>query len=170
MVATTLTSLQNWYDEPNQGAERPQLLSKLAILELCGWLEHWIDDLVMEVAQHCICPQTTIEKIIKHTNGFHYEKHIRSMLSKLMGEHQFLVGEKRMEITHPGELGNMKSMLGQLWTTRCSFAHSDLLHNVQAQTTFSAPSWTIAQHQTIEGKLTKFKAVFVQLASEIPQT
>ncbi|MDV4177686.1 hypothetical protein R1521_04065 [Rhizobium brockwellii] len=169
MVAATLASLQIWYSEPSQGTERPQLLSKLAILELCGWLEHWIDDLVLEVAQHCICTQDFVEKIIKNTNGFHYDMHIKGMLSKLIGEHQFMVGEYRMETTHPGELQNIKSMLGQLWKTRCSYAHSDLLHNVQAQATFDAPSWTITQHQALEQRLTKFKAIFVQLASEIPQ-
>ncbi|OOO44051.1 hypothetical protein BS629_28250 [Rhizobium leguminosarum bv. viciae USDA 2370] len=170
MVAATLASLHIWYNEPTPGNERPQLLSKLAILELCGWLEHWMDDLVLEVARRCICPDPWVaEKIIKNTNGFHYTMHLRSMLAKLIGEHQVLVGESRMEASHPGELQNIKSILGQLWTTRCSYAHSDLLHNVQAQATFDAPSWTITQHRAIEQKLTNYKAVFVQLASEIPQ-
>ena len=39
MVAATLQTIDVWFKEPATSNDRPILLSKLAILELCGWLE-----------------------------------------------------------------------------------------------------------------------------------
>jgi hypothetical protein len=49
MIAETLTNLENWYKEPAGDNERPKLLSKLAVIELCGWLEEWMDETILLV-------------------------------------------------------------------------------------------------------------------------
>lgn len=169
MVASTLALLQNWYTEPTQGNDRPKLLSKLATLEFCGWLEHWMDDFINELAQHSVCSTQWVEAdVIGKTSGFDYGSHLRPMLCKLLGEHQVLVGESRFMAQHPSELEQIKSVLGMMWKIRCSFAHSDLQHNVIAQATFNAPSWTASQHRSLERKLLNMKAIFLVLASSMP--
>lgn len=169
MVASTLNIINAWYIESSQNNDRTELLSKLAVLEFCGWLEHWMDDFIVELSSHSTCPANWVtSNVIDYTNGFEYKKHLRGMLVKIMGEYQVLVGEARFESQHPGDLAQIKSSLSRLWKDRCSFAHSDVSHNIQAQVVFNAPSWTLYQYSMLERKLNCLKAVFVKLVQDLP--
>lgn len=169
MVAQTLTLLHNWFVEPSAGNDRPKLLSKFAVLELCGWLEWWMDDFVIELSRNCLHDdQWTGDMVVQKTFGFEYGTHLRPMVCKLLGEHLTRVTESRFERQFPGDLDTIKSMLGSLWKIRCQFAHNDLTQNIAQQTTFNAPSWTINQHRIISKKLENFRVVGVAVAAAAP--
>lgn len=168
MVAVTLQELDVWFKEPATSNDRTKLLSKLAILELCGWLEVEFDRLIRLVEVGRLNDAHWVEKsVIEMTNGFSYNKHWRPMLCKVVGEVFARRVEVAMEAAHPTELEQLKSMLGQLWKERCSFAHADMNTNVAAQQTFNAPSWTISQHTKLKEILSRYETVLMAVMQQI---
>ncbi len=148
MVEATLRQLDTWFNEPSQGGDRPKLLSKLATLELCGWLEGEFDRLALVAETGRLSdPEWVRTHVISRTSGFLYDSHWRSMLARLVGEVFARRVEVRMEMSCPGDLERLKTMLGTLWRIRCDFAHADMTANVAAQQTFQAPSWSLNQHR-----------------------
>lgn len=103
------------------------------------------------------------DNVIKNTNGFTYNNHCRAMLCKVVGEVFALRVEAAMEAAHPAELVQLKSLLGQLWKDRCSFAHADMNTNVAAAQLFNAPSWTISQHTKLKQILVRYEAVMISV-------
>ena len=141
MVEITLKQLDTWFNEPSQGSDRPKLLSKLATLELCGWIEGEFDRLALLAEQGCLADAEWVKvNVISRTSGFLYDSHRRAMLSRLVGEVFARRVERKMEVDYPGDLERLKTMLGTLWRIRCDFAHADMAANVAAQQTFQAPS------------------------------
>lgn len=62
--------------------------SKLAILELCGWIEMSMDDLMLRHASRVIkqsANQSIVDEFVKRNYGFEYDRHFRQMLMKLVG-------------------------------------------------------------------------------------
>lgn len=168
MVATTLQTIDVWFNEPTTSNDRPRLLSKLAILELCGWLEVEFDRLIRLVEAGRLNDPDWVEKnVIARTNGFDYASHWRPMLCKVVGEVFARRVESAMEVAHPTELEQLKSLLGQLWKVRCSFAHADMNANVAAQQVFNAPSWTITQHTKLQDILGRYEAAMVAVMAQI---
>lgn len=168
MVAATLQELDAWFKEPATSNDRTKLLSKLAILELCGWLEVEFDRLIRLVEVGRLNDSDWVEKsVIDTTNGFSYNKHWRPMLCKVVGEIFARRVEQAMEAAHPTELDQLKSLLGQLWKDRCSFAHADMSTNVAAQQTFNAPSWTISQHTKLKEILSRYETAMMSVIQQI---
>ncbi|MCB1543253.1 MAG: hypothetical protein H6872_12340 [Methylobacteriaceae bacterium] len=168
MVQSTLTQLQNWYNEPSQGQERTKLLSKLATLELCGWIEGEIDRIIMQANVASINDNAWVqENIIDRTNGFNYNEHIRSMFLRIYGE--FLVRriEKEFEMNFPGDLDQLKSLLGTLWRYRCTFAHTNIVAQISRQTQYQAPSWAINQHRLIARLLLRLEATLLAVLQQL---
>lgn len=158
MVDTTLRTINNWYTEPANGGERPKLLSKMAIIELCGWLEGEFDRLALLVEQGRLNDATWVrENLISKTHGFNYTEHWRAMLQKMVGELFARKIESHFDAKSPGDLDQLKSLLGNLWRIRCSFTHADMQANIASQQTFSAPSWTINQHRILRRLLTSYE-------------
>lgn len=158
MVEATLKQLDVWFNEPSQGGDRPKLLSKLATLELCGWLEGELDRLALLVEQGRLSDIDWVKaNIISKTSGFLYDSHWRVMLSRLVGEVFTRRIEAKMEEKYPGDLERLKAMLGSLWKIRCDFAHADIAANMAAQQTFSAPSWSINQQRLLKKLLDRYE-------------
>lgn len=158
MVADTLTGIENWFKESTTENERPKLLSKLALLELCGWLEEWMDEVVRQVNQSTLNDADWVEaNIIKRTNGFHYNSHFRPMLCGVLGEHSIRRIEGNFEQSYGGDLELISSTLGTLWKLRCNLAHANLAAHKAAQITIYAPSWTKNQYRLLEGRLDNYK-------------
>src|SRR4051794_40502295 len=87
VIEDTLKLLDTWFREPTQGPERPKLLSKLAVLELCGWLEGEFDRMLRAADAACLNDPAWADDVINRTTGFHYANHFRPMLTKLLGEY-----------------------------------------------------------------------------------
>lgn len=168
MVDATLKQLDSWFNEPSQGGDRPKLLSKLATLELCGWIEGEFDRLALLTESGRLNDPDWVRKnVISKTSGFQYENHWRPMLSRLVGEVFARRVETRMEQDFPGDLDRLKSMLGTLWKTRCDFAHADIVANVAAQQTFQAPSWSLNQHRLLAKLFARYEQSIVAVLNAI---
>lgn len=154
MVGDTLSVIENWFQEPTGDKDRPMLLSKLAVMEFCGWIEEWMDGLIRDVNNACLRDPEWIEiHVIKNTNGFHYAKHFRPMICRILGEHRVREFEAEFERQNPGALGQIQCDLGYLWTIRCKLAHADVAAHRSAQVTINAPSWTKNQFRVVSKRL-----------------
>ena len=62
--------------------------SKLALLELCGWIEESMDDVILKCGSRKLkvgSNKNYVEKmIVKRTHGFDYEVNFRFMLIRLI--------------------------------------------------------------------------------------
>jgi len=71
--------------------------SKLAILELCGWIEVSMDDIALRTAKRLIRDANHLhlfeKEVVKKVHGFDYEQHFRRMLIAIIG----LKGIEQME-------------------------------------------------------------------------
>lgn len=168
MVDATLRQLDSWFNEPSQGGDRPKLLSKLATLELCGWIEGEFDRLALLAESGRLNdPEWVRANVISKTSGFQYDNHWRPMLSRLVGEVFVRRVESRMEEDFAGDLDRLKSLLGTLWRIRCDFAHADMTAHVAAQQTFQAPSWSINQHRLLSKLLARYERAMVSVLTGI---
>jgi hypothetical protein len=157
-IDQTLDSIVDWYEDHQLTNERAQLLSKLAVLELCGWLEGFFDSVVMEVDSATIADSDWVAKsVLASVHGFDYVKHLRPMLKHLLGEIVLRRVESRLEGASPGDLDRLKGLLALLWKTRCEFAHSDLVTNIASQRTFNAPSWSRTQLSSLQALMSEYR-------------
>lgn len=168
MVSLTLAQLEAWYNEPTAGPERPKLLSKLAILELCGWLETEQDKLILNVSNVCLKDAPWTQKEIVDRNfGFDYNRHFRPMLAQILGEHLTRKLEQVMDIKHPGSLDEFRSSTGDLWVKRCNFAHENLTTSVIKQQKFDAPSWCQNWYRVLNKALSRLEAEALVIAQAL---
>lgn len=71
--------------------------SKLSILELCGWIEMSMDDIITRHCARKVKQPSNIRfvesNIVKRTYGFDYDNHFRMMLIRLIG----IINVERLE-------------------------------------------------------------------------
>lgn len=98
--------------------------SKLAVIELCGWIEMSMDDMVMRLSIRLLKKATNrkyIEKeIVRRTYGFDYEKHFRPMIEAIIGRSGIECLEANV---NPALFQPMIGALSSLKTTRDQLAH-----------------------------------------------
>jgi hypothetical protein len=138
-IEDLLKELQLLYDSPTTDPLHKDYYSKLALLELCGWLETVEDNIIENYSNSKLIE--TINKdfvknqIIKKTYGFDYEKHFRGMLIKII----WLKALENLEIKikASGNFQILEWQLSTLWGRRSSAAHTSL---AGAMTTYDSPS------------------------------
>ena len=168
MIAATLAIIDTWYNEPTIGSERPKLLSKLALLELCGWLETEQDRIVLSLDGSCLKDSAWVQReVVEKTFGFDYNKHFRPMLARLIEEHLTRTLEEAIEEKYPGDLDKLRSSTGDLWTKRCNFAHADMGENIARQQMFVAPSWSINQYRIVSKMLLRFEEQALKIVQDL---
>ncbi len=125
-ILRNLKTLEKLYDA-SPGNRTGLLYSKLAILELCGWIEDTMDGMVTRSVTRRIKAVSVRDKfsedVILHTYGFHYDKHFRQMLVYVIGEVTMLRVEKRLDQT---KFQSLRSTLGSLRKSRDIQAHTHL--------------------------------------------
>lgn len=131
--------------------------SKLAILELCGWIEESMDDVVMRCATRHLKLDDNWDycqrEVVKRTYGFDYQKNFRFMLIRLLG----LVNVEKIEArVDQGKRDRMVAALSSLKAQRDKEAHTHLKGTTR---TINAPSVTIAQFQPLYEGLIEFDRV-----------
>jgi hypothetical protein len=131
--------------------------SKLAILELCGWIEISMDDIIMgHCGRHVSVPKNTkfvSDDIVKRTYGFDYERNFRRMLINLIG----IVTCEKVEAQIPvGIHTRFVAQLHSLKLVRDSLAHTYLKGSV-ATMAIDAPSVTKARFTDIYDGLKAFE-------------
>jgi hypothetical protein len=160
-IEDTLKELDRWYNELPGGTDRPKFLSKLATLELCGWIEQRLDALVHKAGSEVGLDSAWIDSNVVQDNfGFTYQSHLRKMLGKVCGEFAVAHLEDTFEKAHPGTLDLLKGSLTTLSKSRGHLAHthSAAAGGVPQQVFVNAPSWALNQHRVISKMLDKFEA------------
>lgn len=101
------------------------LFSKLAVLELCGWIETSIDYTLFEyVDSHLVdnnC-KTGINKIMKKNYGFHYDNNLFSLFCSVLGVNNL---ENILDKISPADFHNLKNITDIYTKERNKAAHTD---------------------------------------------
>jgi len=141
-ILTNLNALNRSYKKASSQRES-YFCSKLAILELCGWIEKSMDDVVLRCAYRHLKNHANVnfisDEIVKRTYGFDYERHFRRMLIHLLGLINVEKVKKRVDQKKQAQL---KVTLAALTTVRNSQAHT---HTKGTMQSINAPSVTLSQ-------------------------
>lgn len=160
----TITEIENWFKDCGPGALRPKLLSKLAFIEFCGWIEQWMDQAIREIcAAKLKDPDWTEANVIHGTNGFHYSKHFRPMVVRMVGEERTRIAEAEFSRLASMSVEDLSSDLGSHWKLRCDLAHDDMPTHQQKQVNVDAPSWTKNRYRILEKNLEILKAEILKV-------
>ena len=152
-ILSNLRSLDYSYRHAKT-AKDAQFFAKLAILELCGWIEESMDDIILrwgrkqlkETANFNYCEKD----IVKRTYGFDYDVNFRNMVIRLLG---IVTVEKIERLIDPNIREQMVLALSALKRQRDPEAHTHLKRMTR---TINAPSVTITQFQPVYDGLMKF--------------
>jgi hypothetical protein len=131
-----------------------QLASKGEVIEVCGWIEEAIDDLVRRTARRALSIDKSlkeVDEVIQGTYGFSYAEHVRPMLKRIVG----LSGVEQIE----AELGalaldRLRGVLGELKAVRNTNAHT---HLKGATPRLDAPSLTTRRFHEVRHGLTELE-------------
>jgi hypothetical protein len=99
-------------------------LSKIAIIELCGWIEMSMDEICFGFINRNLTDlkyKKELKDKIKNNYGFQYEKHFKNMILHCVGYYGFVKIEKTVD-AKKNQL--FKSELGSLTLMRNSVAHT----------------------------------------------
>ena len=125
-----------------------ECLSKMAIMELGGWIECKIDAILADYIKRKITDEEERERvnknIIKHVYGFNYKNDIRPLCERVLGCAQVWMFHKRLENT--GRLLELTSELGNIECMRNIAAHTNWDGITR---TFDAPSTTLLRLKRI---------------------
>jgi hypothetical protein len=139
-ILNTIDELDKLYNQATS-QKKAIYFSKLALLELCGWIEGAIDNIVEMHCNRNLKNQDNKESFkndrIKPVYGFQYNQHFRPMLMSAIG---IIELEKiELELEKTGKITILKSRLGSLKRVRNDAAHT-FLKGVTI--TYDAPSLT----------------------------
>lgn len=153
-ILVNLRALDKKYNKTS--GKEALFFSKLALIELCGWIEESMDDIVLRCSIRHLKDETNrkhcANEIVKRTYGFDYAN-FRSMLIRLLG----LVNVERIEAqVDETKYQIFKSKLSSLKQARDREAHT---HLKGVTRTIDAPSYTIAQLQGVYEGLLEFDRV-----------
>ena len=154
-IVLTLQSLDSHYQDATS-AEEAQWFAKLAIIELCGWIEESMDEIIRRCSKRHLKLMANKEMceddIIGLTYGFEYKKHFRGMLVRLLG----LIAVEQLEQQVDATIrAKMEGALSFLKPYRNTYAHSHLKSTV----TINAPSLTNSKFQPVYDGLLEFERV-----------
>ena len=139
-ILRTIKQLDRLYN--SSSTSEATYYSKLAIIELCGWIEYSMDNVAEHFANKKLRTQPFKDSFmaIKDNNfGFEYKKNFRKMLSQTIGLHNM----ERIEVSinATGDITVLSATLDTLKTLRNDAAHTF----IGATTTYQAPSVTKSQ-------------------------
>ena len=145
-ISENLNAIERKYNK-SQNAQWALFYSKLALLELCGWIEISMDDIIRQHAKRCLKIPKNLnyieEKVISPTYGFDYNKNFRRMLISLIGMNGIEKLEKKVD---PACFNPMKATLGNLKVNRDKEAHGYIKGTTMR---IDAPSITKAYYKKV---------------------
>lgn len=142
-ITANLNELNAAYN--NSSGKQALYFSKLAILELCGWIELSVDDLIERHAIRHLRDASNRKfvtgDIIKRNYGFDYNINFRHMMMRTIG----IVTLERVEAAiDPAVIAPFSAQLGNLKAVRNQLAHTYVKGNA-ATLLIDAPSVTKAR-------------------------
>ena len=160
-ILSSLKALDRKYKETTSTKES-LFYSKLAILELCGWIEESMDDIILRCAGRYLKINSNKEyvrkQIVKSTHGFDYDNHFRRMLVQLMGIINVEMLEKNVDQIKQAQL---KAALSALKTARDAEAHT---HIKGVTKNINSPSVTLNQFPDVCDGLLEYDRVIRSFA------
>jgi hypothetical protein len=137
--------------------KRAQFYSKLALLELCGWIEESMDDVILRCAIRHLKESRNrdycAKEIVRRTYGFDYERNFRFMLIGLLG----LVNIEKLERqVNPQVYSKMTAALSNLKKQRDAEAHTHLKGTTR---TINSPSISLSYFQDVYAGLFEFDRI-----------
>ena len=152
-ILENLKTLDRSYAKASS-ARKSLFYSKLAILELCGWIEESMDDVILRCARRHLKNNANVKfvrkEIVQRTYGFDYERHFRSMLIQLLG---LINVEKIEKSVDQRKHIQLKATLKALKTVRDSEAHT---HIKGVTRSINAPSATLNQFPALYDGLMEY--------------
>lgn len=138
-ILATLNNLEIKYNSALSSPDykEPIYISKLALLEYCGWLEETIDIIARRAIKNKLTRTEIIqsfESIVSGTYGFEYKKYFRPLLTKTIGIVN--INNLEVQLDRNGSLSTLISELDSIWGDRGHAAHSW----VTGMKTYPAPS------------------------------
>lgn len=140
-IQANLKSLDRKYNKATS-IKDSLFYSKLALLELCGWIEESMDDIIRRHAGRHLTKKCNLDhvktQIIKRTNSFDYHQNFRNMLIRLIG----IIGVEQLETRlDQHKLQVFTATLATLKQARDSEAHTHIRGITRR---INAPSATLA--------------------------
>jgi len=155
-IEQTLKELDKLYNSaPSQ--KKAIYYSKLSLLELCGWIEQSMDNIILYYANHKLKDQSNkkylSKQIIGKIYGFTYDDHFRKMLIQTLG----IISLEKFEIKleRRSVITQIKSILTNLKTKRDAAAHT---HLKNVTISYDAPSITFNNFALIYALLKEIEA------------
>lgn len=144
-IEIDLKRLNELYNTSVHGADPrvPVYFSKLALLELSGWIECSFDLIASRAVKRRIKSvrfEKLVNQAIKKNHGLGYEDNFIDMMAKLVGLPACEILEKHLDST--GSLAVLKSELDAIIVQRRVAAHVALVHTTVG---FDAPSVTLVR-------------------------
>lgn len=159
-IKTVLEWAKERYDNPCTGdIDEGRLYSKLAILELSGWVEGSLKDILLKLVDKKLNDDKAtkkFKKVIEKTRGFRYEDHFLNLLNKTVGFINKEVIEREINGKDCNKLQKFKNALNNLSERRNMHAHN-FSYKPQKIFTMSDPSSMINCYENILPGLEAFK-------------
>ncbi len=137
-ILKTINELDKLYNQTTN-PNLQKYYSKLALLELCGWIEQSMDDIILKCAKRCLRNDQHIrfiENEVRRNYSFDYDMNFRKLLIQIIGLMNF---EKLENNVKTVSLTTLKPNLDSIKPLRNSHAHT---HLQNCTATFNAPSVT----------------------------
>lgn len=125
-ILKELDKLKKIYDNAMLESDKdlPKYYSKLALLELCGWIEESMDDLILKYSHRKrVKDLSYINTFVSRNYSFDYSNNFREMLIKLIGIVYTEKIENRITTTIKSKF---EASLSSLRTMRDIHAHTNL--------------------------------------------
>lgn len=158
-IKKTLQELNRLYRNDATG-RYSEYYSKLAHLELCGWIELAQDEIVLWAANKHIKNNQNLRDIkstVKRNSNMGYDNNFKSMMKEVIGLIGFEKLEKKVDLTHRNilevELENLK-------VTRNSHAHTNIKDCTR---TLDAPSTNLSRMEKIYDALKEYERKIKQM-------
>ena len=152
-IKKTLQDLNRLYRNDATG-HYSEYYSKLAHLELCGWIELAQDEIVLWVANKHVKNSINIRDIkgvVKRNSNMGYNSNFKLMLKEVIG----LIGFEKLEkIVDPIHKNILEVELENLKVTRNSHAHTNIKDCTRI---LDAPSTNLARMEKIYDALKEYK-------------
>lgn len=157
-IKHTLILLDSKYSEDGISIDMQILYSKLALLELCGWIEVSFDAILNEyIDKQQLMKKDSeyIKEFIQNNWGFHYDKNVFSIFCHTIGI--VLWDSLQSKINTDGKLELLKSTLNNFTKKRGIAAHT----NISVTQTYDSPSTILTNYDNIKD-IIKFIEQFMQ--------
>lgn len=155
-IKDLLDELKTLYDS-TADSNHKVYYSKLALMELCGWIELCIDEILENYIDHQLNSPSNItlakSNYVKQTYGFEYDKNLRPLLIKIIGLINIEKIEELLDFDN-GTFTLLKAQLNNLVSLRNQAAHTTIAGVTH---TYQAPHSMLTNLNSIHIHLTKLE-------------